>query len=32
VAIEAQLTKLHHRKSALEPEQTVMVDFTKAMV
>jgi hypothetical protein len=29
-AIEAQMTKLHHSKSALEPARTAMIDFTKA--
>jgi hypothetical protein len=29
-AIEAQLTELHHRKSALEIEHPIMVDLTKA--
>jgi hypothetical protein len=28
--IEAQLTKLHHRKFALEMERATMIDITKA--
>jgi hypothetical protein len=29
-SIEAQITKLHHRKSTLETEHTIKVEFTNA--